>query len=88
MTQKVLKRTRMNHINVSFTTTTLKTGTRGNRVLQIDNTRICRWFDKSLQIIVSNSGRAGVNGEVSFTFRRRRLIVFSIPHLMRSFLVS
>ena len=23
-----------------------------------------RWFDKSLQVIVSSSGRAGVNGEV------------------------
>ena len=24
-----------------------------------------RWFDKSIQLIVSNSGRAGLNGEVS-----------------------
>lgn len=27
-----------------------------------------RWFDKSIQIIVSSSGRAGLNGEVYFEF--------------------
>jgi Choline/Carnitine o-acyltransferase len=25
-----------------------------------------RWFDKSIQLIISNSGRAGLNGEVIF----------------------
>jgi carnitine O-acetyltransferase len=28
-----------------------------------------RWFDKAMQFIVENNGRAGVNGEVSLTSR-------------------
>lgn len=27
-----------------------------------------RWFDKALQFIVENNGRAGLNGEVIFAF--------------------
>ena len=27
-----------------------------------------RWFDKAIQIIVTNSGRAGINGEVCYQY--------------------
>ena len=50
-----------------------------------------RWFDKALQFIVENNGRAGINGEVSRKEALLKLdltewVLISIHLLMLSFL--
>jgi carnitine O-acetyltransferase len=41
-----------------------------------------RWFDKALQFIVENNGRAGINGEVMFGYSCYTVI------MLKSFLLA